>query len=557
MTFLTPSRGLYSSGPMGVYNRKWLWPRIIYLKARNQDKEVGPGTLYQGFPGKLRLWRPLWRRNSPFGLVYKSQVVEASSGLMGIGYRTENGREMGLTFFQSLKEALSSLKEDELLYINSRSIISPLSIVYKKDASSGKYVRVGVESDKLKLKGLKYREIGPSGEPEYYYEKYGKAIEITSLPTFFFLKTDSINSLLLGVIEAVEVNKKSFDKEFGESVLSSFRKLVTRKPFLSLRDSKSGWYSPEVYEIAEKASEILIESFNGLPQTNNIKIQLGESSPLFKEVLRHIRSMFYNFTGTLSIDSHELMFFDEFLGEKGYVWGSSWVSNESVEGIDEKNPRLSSTVERILRERNIEDFEELEEKEILKLLPKLIFTLNIEHEEISSRMAENVEREDLILVPLDLNKDKDGATRLELLVTFKKKIKDISLSVHIVENKQNIFLYGGKKIRSITKHIDDTSKGEPLALLRVFKNKEGDDDSKKVLVGAKTKVEIEIELDGGMEKEGHIIGTENQPKAEPGLIKILKDVEREFSYHFLFPEGMPVPIYQRGEKEEIRYNPSK
>jgi len=41
---------------------------------------VGPERPYREFPGKWRLWRPLWRRNGPRGPVYESWVDEAGRG---------------------------------------------------------------------------------------------------------------------------------------------------------------------------------------------------------------------------------------------------------------------------------------------------------------------------------------------------------------------------------------------------------------------------------------------------------------------------------------------
>jgi hypothetical protein len=146
---------------------------------------------------------------------------------------------MNISFHQTLKEALDSLKRGEVLYTNSWFILNPIRIWYKKhtrwykkrsgEYEQTQYVPIVIEeeklsiSDKLRLEGKKKQDRdGPTQERGLYAVKEGEkekiAEDVKDLYSYYCLRKEEIEELIEDLISSSEKNKGLFKEPLRKAI---------------------------------------------------------------------------------------------------------------------------------------------------------------------------------------------------------------------------------------------------------------------------------------------------------------------------------------------------
>ncbi len=154
---------------------------------------------------------------------------------------------MKVEFYPTLKEAVKSLKKGEGLYTDSRFLLDPVRVVYKRETGSV-YKAIGLDHGETTWDLDGGDEILVSSHIEKNGKKYvhpmllkGKELvklwDIENLYKLLIIKTEELEELLEGLASLVERNKGVFKKPIMEVISLGLKRINTKnKDFVLIED---------------------------------------------------------------------------------------------------------------------------------------------------------------------------------------------------------------------------------------------------------------------------------------------------------------------------------
>ncbi len=391
---------------------------------------------------------------------------------------------MKIEFYPTLKEAVESLKKGEGLYTDSRFLLDPVRVVYKRETGSV-YKAIGLDHGETTWDLDGGDEILVSSQIEKNGKKYVHAtlikvkeeiksvrIDTESLYRSIILKPEELGELIEGLNSIVEKNGDVFKKPIKDVIFVGLKGLnIKNRDFVVMEDISS-------YNRKEKESVIdfirrqILKSSKGI--TTPYSFYFGDKAEreLYKTLSNLTRE-----AETYYYWNEVLIAVDRMPGKGvGKVVTALW-EDSGVLGI-ESGGRRDGGIHDLIYE--LRDYMDKHGKESLeKSFPRVLGKISLYVSELPKR-----EEAEFVLVPLGI-KEKEKVIKVDYLALVKLGIKDrkfvwSSVSPKYFEDLVKIEISGENSIRMLKK--DEV----PREALKSEKGK------KNILVKVNLVEEIEI-----------------------------------------------------------------
>jgi hypothetical protein len=357
-----------------------------------------------------------------------------------------------IEFHPTLEKAVESLKKGEGLYTDSRFLLDPVRIVYKREAKSV-YKAIGLDHEGTTWdlgggdKVLVSSHLEKSGK-KYVHATLIKGKEIVKLDTenlykSLILKPEELGELIEGLISLVEKNGNVFKKPIKDVILIGLKGLnIKNRDFVVMEDI-SAYNRQEKEAVVDFIRKQILKSRKGITTPHSLYFGDKAEKELYKtlsNLTRETETYYYWTEVLIAVDRMP----DKGVGK---VVTALWEDNE-VLGIESGGRRDGGIHDLIYELRGYMDKHGKESLE--KSFPRVLGKISLYVSERTKR-----EEAEFVLVPLRIE-EKEKVIEVDYLALTKLGIKDrkfvwSSVSPTYFEDLVNIRISGENSIRMLKK----------------------------------------------------------------------------------------------------------
>jgi hypothetical protein len=379
---------------------------------------------------------------------------------------------MKIEFYSTLAKALESLKKGEGLYTDSRFLLDPVRVVYKRETKSV-YKAIGLDH------GGTTWDLGGGDKimVSSYVEKSGKKyvhatlikgkeqvrLDNENLYKSLILKPEELGELIEGLISLVEKNGDVFKKPIKDVVSFGLKGLnIKNRDFVVLEDIWA-YNRQEKEAVIDFIRKQILKSRKGITTTHSL--YFGDKAE--KELYKTLSNLTWE-AETYHYWNEVLIAVDRMPGKGvGKVVRALWEDN-GVLGI-ESGGGLDGGIHHLIYE--LREYMDKHGKESLeKSFPRVLGKISLVSELPKREEAE------FVLVPIGI-KEEEKVTKVDYLALVKLRIKDkkfvwSSVSPKYFEDLVNVESSGENSIRILRKdevprEVLENEKGKKNILVKV------------------------------------------------------------------------------------------
>jgi hypothetical protein len=380
---------------------------------------------------------------------------------------------MKIEFYPTLKEAVESLKKGEGLYTDSRFLLDPVRVVYKREAKSV-YKAIGLDHEGTNWDLGGGDKIMVSSHVERSGEKYVHAtlingkeqvrLDTENLYKSLILKPEELGELIEGLTSLVEKNGNVFKKPIKDVILVGLKGLnIKNRDFVVMEDI-SAYERQKKEAVIDFIRKQILKSRKGITTSRLLYFGDKAKKELYKtlsNLTREIETYYYW--------NEVLIAVDRMPGKGvGKVVTALW-EDSGVLGI-ESGGRRDGGIHDLIYE--LRDYMEKHGKESLeKSFPRVLGKISLYISERPKR-----EEAEFVLVPLGI-KEEEKVIEVDYLALVKLRIKDkkfvwSSVSPTYFEDLVNVGISGENSIRILRKdkvprEVLEDEKGKKNILVKV------------------------------------------------------------------------------------------
>jgi len=382
---------------------------------------------------------------------------------------------MKVEFYPTLREAVESLKRGEGLYTDSRFLLDPVRILYKRETKSV-YKAIGLDhrgtiwdlggGDRIMVSS----HVERSGE-KYVHATLIKGKEILRLNTeslykSMIIKPEELGELIEGLNSLVEKNDNVFKKPIKDVISIGLKELNIKNKHFVVMENISAYDRQEKEEVIDFLRKQILKSIKGITIPNSLYFGDKAERALYKTLSNLAREVetYYYWTEVL-------VAVDRMPGKGiGKVVTKIWEEN-GVLGI-ESGGRSNGGIHDLTHE--LRDYMEKHGRESLeKYFPRVLGEISLYVSDLPKR-----EEAEFALVPLEIE---EGGKVIEVdyLALVKMGIRDRNFVFSSVgpkyfgdEDLVNVGILGSNSIRILRKdevprEVLEGEKGKKNILVRV------------------------------------------------------------------------------------------
>ena len=400
----------------------------------------------------------------------------------GLSYFPDIMMLMKVEIYPTLERAVESLKKGEGLYTDSRFLLDPVRVVYKREARSV-YKATGLDhgeitwsiggEDKIMVSShrekdgkkyvhaslLKGEELVRLGDTEYLYKS-------------LILKTEELEELIDGLISLAENNKNMFKKPMMDILYLGLKRInVKNKDFLLIEDLREEAKRLGISDFFRKQIVKSKGNEDWKKRMGSYSLYIGNKAE------KELHKTLSNLTKEVETDINwkdVLVAVDKAPGsEKAKIITELW-EDKGILGVEIGGDQ------KIIQELG-NHFNKYGKWGLEKSFPNLLGKVYISTSNLPKR-----EKAEFALVPLEVE-EKEGTIKVDYLALVKLKIEDkkflwLSTEPVYFGNKVNIKTSAENSIRIVSKD----------AVSEIMPSEEEERKNKKVLVKANFVEEVEI-----------------------------------------------------------------
>jgi len=380
---------------------------------------------------------------------------------------------MKVEFYPTLEKAIQSLKKGEGLYTDSRFLLDPVRVVYKREGKSI-YKATGLDhsgaiwdldgGDKITVSSY----VEKSGK-KYVHATIIKGKELVKLDTenlynCLIIKPEELEELIEGLTSLVEKNGNVFKKPIKDVIFVGLKGLNIRNRDFVVMEGISLYNRKEKEAAIDFIRKQILKSKKGITTPHSLYFGDKAEKELYKTLgnLTWEAETYYHWTEVLTA-------VDRMPGKgAGKVVTTLWEDN-GVLGIESGGRRDGGIYDLIYE---LREYMEKHGKESLeKSFPRVLGKISLYISERPKR-----EEAELVLVPIEI-KEEEKVIKVDYLALVKLRIKDkkfvwSSVSPKYFEDLVDVEISGKNSIRILRKdevprEVLENEKGKKNILVKV------------------------------------------------------------------------------------------